>query len=462
MGLKAARQRASDLTAAIAKAKKDRAGIGESALAEKRGLTDAERESFLQAGKAIEKLEAEAADNAIVLASLEASNEAERHMRPVGPDPDQQASAAAAKAAGLGQVIVGQNNADADPKRGFKDYREFLADVMSAGQTRRVSAKLRPLQATQGSDEAGVYSDPAGGFLVPHGVAPGLLSTSAEADFIAPLVTDISPMQAPTVSFNARVDKDHTTSVSGGFTVTRRPETVDGTASRMTFEQVTLTANEEFGLAFATERILTDSPQSFVALINAGFNDEYANNAINERLNGSGVGERLGILHANNGCLVSVAKETGQAANTIVKENIDKMAARSWRYSQACWCANPSTRPQLRSLHQAIGTGGSLVSYFASNPGGQETLDGRPIYFTEHAKNLGTVGDLILCVWSQYLEGTYQQLQSAESIHVRFAAAERAFRFYRRNDGRPWWRTAMTPKNSAPTLSPFVALNTRA
>lgn len=417
-------------------------------------LTDDERASIATLKAEFDTVEA-------LRIEAERLNEADRAFTAVVPDAD--AMAAAKVALGrTGGIVMGKDNAQDDPKRGFKDHKELLADVMEAGRTGRVSAKLRPLQATQGSDEAGVYSDPAGGFLVPHGVAPGLLSTSAEADFIAPLVTDISPMQAPTVSFNARVDKDHTTSVSGGFTVTRRPETVDGTGSRMTFEQVTLTANEEFGLAFATERILTDSPMSFVALINSGFNDEYANNAINERLNGSGVGERLGILHANNGCLVSISKETGQAANTIVKENIDKMAARCWRYAQAVWLANPSTRPQLRSLHQAIGTGGSLVSYFSTNPGGQETLDGRPIYFTEHAKNLGTVGDIILCVWSQYLEGTYQQLQSAESIHVRFAAAERAFRFYRRNDGRPWWRAAMTPKNSAPTLSPFIALNTRA
>jgi len=110
---------------------------------------------------------------------------------------------------------------------------------------------------------------------------------------------------------------------------------------------------------------------------------------------------------------------------------------------------------------QVIGTGGNPVPYFLTS-GGQETLDGRPIYFTEHAKNLGTVGDLVLANWSQYLEGEYQGMQQAESIHVRFVSAERAFRFYKRNDGRTWWRSALTPKNSAPTLSPFLTLATRA
>jgi hypothetical protein len=86
------------------------------------------------------------------------------------------------------------------------------------------------------------------------------------------LVTSV-PMTAPTVSFNARVDKNHATSVSGGFTVTRVRKRSTAHRAGMTFEQVTLDANEEFGLAYASERIINDSPQSFVAIIQAGMND---------------------------------------------------------------------------------------------------------------------------------------------------------------------------------------------
>jgi HK97 family phage major capsid protein len=258
------------------------------------------------------------------------------------------------------------------------------------------------------------------------------------------------------------VDKNHSTSVSGGFTVTRRPETIDGTAARGAFEQVTLVANEEFGLAVATERIITDSPVSFVAIIQAGFRDEFVANAISERINGSGTGERQGFLNA--GCKIAVAKQSGQAAGTILKENIDKMAARCWRYSRAIWLSNHNTRPQLKSLVQVVGTGGNSVPYFVTEgaPAGFDgMLDGRPLKFTEFAKSLGTEGDLSLLVPSEYLEGEYQNEQYAESIHVRFAAAERMFRFYRRNDGQWWWRSALTPKQGD-TLSPVVTLATRA
>jgi HK97 family phage major capsid protein len=442
--LKALRQRAADINAKIK-------SLSETVTAAGRKMTDDEKAQLAD-------LKAQAAENKELLEIAEQMNEAERNAT----SPAQNADSATEQRATT--VIMGADRSAEDPKRGFKDHRDYLTAVMVAGRTngRVIDKRLKPLiapsnmQATQGSDEQGEYSDPHGGFLVPHAVAPGILSIAPEDDPLSGLTTNV-PMQAPTVSFNARVDKNHSTSVSGGFTVSRRAETVDGGTSRMQFEQVTLVANEEFGGAFATERIINDSPQSFVAIIRAGMSTEFVANLMNERINGTGTGERQGIL--STPCKISVAKETGQTAATIVKENIDKMEARCWRYNRAVWIANMNTRPQLKSLVQVVGTGGNAVPYFQGS-GGQETLSGRPIFFSEFAKTVGTEGDLMLIVPSEYLEGTYESEQYAESIHVRFMAAERAFRFYRRNDGQWWWRSALTPKNGS-TLSPVVTLATR-
>jgi HK97 family phage major capsid protein len=90
-----------------------------------------------------------------------------------------------------------------------------------------------------------------------------------------------------------------------------------------------------------------------------------------------------------------------------------------------------------------------------------DMLLGRPIFYTEFCQTLGTVGDLVLGNWSQYLEGTLQGPDFQESIHVRFTTNERTFRVTVRNDGQPWWKTALTPKKSTITLSPFVTLATR-
>jgi hypothetical protein len=53
-------------------------------------------------------------------------------------------------------------------------------------------------------------------------------------------------------------------------------------------------------------------------------------------------------------------------------------------------------------------------------------------------------------------------LKSDESIHVRFLYNERTFRFVLLNAGQPWWKSALTPKHSSNTLSPFVTLAPRA
>jgi len=332
---------------------------------------------------------------------------------------------------------------------------------MKYGQGKGMDKRLRPLhiEAAAGSDEQSVIADPFGGITVPEGFSPNLMQLTPEGDFLAGRTTSV-PMSNPTVKFAARVDKDHSTSVSGGLTVTRKPETVPATTSRMKFEAVTLNATSQFGFAFATEEILTDSAISFIAMLAQGFDQEFASAHIDEVLNGSGIGEPEGVN--TNPAMVSVVKVGGQAADSIVYENIINMRARSWGYGNAIWVANHDTYPQLAKMVLVIGTGGSAVWQPSALPDRPDVLLGRPLFFTEYAATVGDAGDLLLLNLSEYLEGTLQPLQSAESMHVRFINHERAFKFWIRNDGRGWWRSALTPKRGANTLSPFVRIAARA
>ncbi len=271
----------------------------------------------------------------------------------------------------------------------------------------------------------------------------------------------VLPMGAPAVDIPARTDKNHTSSVSGGLTFTRRAEAADGTASRVAMEKVSLRANSLMGLNYTTEELLTDSPISVAALLASGFSQEYAATILNEKLLGTGAGQYQGVVNA--ACTVSQAKETGQVAATITADNITKMRSRCWGYSQAIWLANHDTFPQLAKLQLAVGTGGIALYQPSLVEDRPDMLLGRPIFYTEFCQPVGTVGDLVLGNWSQYVEGTLggatPDLQ--ESIHVRFISNERAFRAVVRNDGQPWWKTALTPKKSTVTLSPFVTLATR-
>lgn len=347
-----------------------------------------------------------------------------------------------------------------DPNKGFKSHREFLLSVMDAGRNYgQTDDKRLKFLATAGSDEQSSISDPYGGFLVPQGFSPDVMSVMAEADPIAAYTTKI-PMTNAVVPINARVDKNHTSSVSGGLTVGRRAETQAATSSRMAFEQVTLNAQSLFGIAYASEELLARSPISFVAVLEAGFKDEFPAKLIDERLNGTGVGQFEGVINAP--ATVSVAKETGQAAATVMYENIIKMRSRCWGYNKAIWLYNQDCLPQLMTMVQVVGTGGVPVWQTSAREGEPDLLLGRPAFPTEYTQTLGTVGDIVLGNWSQYLEGTLQPMQSAESMHVRFENHERTFKFWLENDGRCWWRSALTPKRSSTTLSPFVTLATRA
>lgn len=364
--------------------------------------------------------------------------------------------------ASLGDPQVTADAHASNPKRGFATSREYLSLVIEAGATGQVDPRLRPLavapNAAAGGDEQSTFADPYGGYLLPKGFSPDLLVIAAEVDPIAGRTTAI-PMKTAVIDIPARTDKDHTNSVSGGLRVYRRAEGDTSSSSRMEIEQVTLRAHSLFGLAYATEELLARSPISFIALLEAGFRDEFGSKVVDERLNGSGVGMMEGIMKTP--CLVDITKETGQAATTLVYENVVKMRARCWRYGQAIWLANHDTLPQLMVMVLPIGTAGVNMWQPSAREGEPDLLLGRPIFFTEYCKTLGTSGDLVLGNWSQYLEGTLESPKQAESIHVRFINHERTFKFWLENDGRSWWRAALTPKNSTDTLSPFVTVATR-
>ena len=253
-----------------------------------------------------------------------------------------------------------------------------------------------------------------------------------------------------------RVDKNHTSSVSGGLTMARRVETSAMTTSRAEFGQLALDAHSLMGGAFATEEVVRDSIGVFTRILARGFEAAKAATLIDERINGSGIGEFLGVL--NSGALITVAAEGSQTADTLKFANLANMRSRCWGYDNALWLFNHDVYPEIIA---AVSGDGSR----AWSPGDDEIPDrilGRPALPCEYCQTLGDAGDILLVNWSEYLEGTYTPMQSASSVHVRFVEHERLFKFWIRNAGAPWWASALTPTKASTTLSPFVTLAARA
>ena len=354
-------------------------------------------------------------------------------------------------------AITVHDRVEDDPTGGFKSNAEFFSAVRAVGNGRVVDERLYKY-AIQGDDEQSTTQDPYGGFLVPRSVMPGLMTVDPDDDPLDSLTMKV-PMATSKLDVNARVDKNHATSVSGGLVVSRRPETQDGGATRMKFEQITLTLTELFGVTFVSARVMRDSPGAFPALISQGMSQEFSSHKFSERLQGSGTGEPLGVLSPANGSLVTIAKEGSQAADTIVKGNIDKMVARHYKYGRGTWVANYNCLSQLLAMED---TGGTLTQYFKMSDGGSMTLLGRPLFLTEYCEPLGDKGDIVLGNWGEYLDGERGGVESASSMHVRFLANEEAFKFWMENDGKPWWTAPLTQKTGTVTRSPFVALANRA
>jgi HK97 family phage major capsid protein len=177
-------------------------------------------------------------------------------------------------------------------------------------------------------------------------------------------------------------------------------------------------------------------------------------------LKGTGAGQPLGIL--NSSCLIEVSKEAGQAASTIVYENVVNMMARMFAgsFGNSVWVCHQTTIPNLLQLSISIGTGGSHIPVMTESDGVFKMLT-RPVIFTEKTEPLGTKGDIMLCDLSQYVVGLRQGMRFDTSIHVGFTTDELYARLIERHDGQPLWSEALTLEDGATTVSPFVVLEDR-
>ena len=368
-----------------------------------------------------------------------------------------------------GQIIETHNRADeADYSLG-----EFLIDVARSttghGNTPRLDMhQKRNMEALKKEYRATGMSEalPAdGGFLVGTDYNQTLLKKVHETGLLMGRTTTI-PISGPNNGLSIKTVNETSRATGsrwGGIQVYRLNEGGTKTASKPTFGNIELKLEKLIGLCYATDELLQDAA-ALETVITQGFGEEFGFRIDDEIIRGTGAGQMLGIL--NGPCLVTIDKESGQAADSIVKENIDKMWAQLWSKSKpnSVWLINQEIQPQLDNMTLNVGTGGVPV-YLP--PGGMSaasygTLKGRPVLEIEQCSALGDVGDIILADLSQYLTIEKGGLQSASSIHVQFVTDETAYRFVMRNNGQPIWNSALTPYKGANDLSPFVTLAERA
>jgi HK97 family phage major capsid protein len=190
------------------------------------------------------------------------------------------------------------------------------------------------------------------------------------------------------------------------------------------------------------------------------FTEEFSFKGQDLAIRGTGTGEALGVLNA--GCLVTVAKESGQKAKTINTTNLSKMWMRfTGRRQNAVWLINRDVGSELDALSITAGTAALEPRFVAYDSQGILRIKGAPVVEIEQCETVGTVGDIILADWSQYICADKGDILEAMSIHVDFIYDQELYRFISYFDGQPRWSSALTPYKGSNTVSPFVVLATR-
>jgi HK97 family phage major capsid protein len=348
-----------------------------------------------------------------------------------------------------------------DPTKNFRSLGENLCAIAQHYSSKGSSTDSRLVRAPTG---AGEYDPTAGGFLVQVDFAASIFMQAHDMGEIlsrvakTPISANSNGLKIPGVDETSRA----TGSRWGGVRSDWVADGVSGTESKPKFRLVEFDLKKLISKMTVTDELLADQT-ALTSIAATAFSEEVMFMTEDAIVEGSGAGQPLGYV--NSGALISVAKETGQAAGTVVKENIDKMWSRCDARSRknAIWTINQDIEPQLQALNGAVGTGGALV-YMP--PGGisaapYASLYGRPLVATEYNAALGSVGDIALVDLSQYMLVDKGGVQMATSMHVAFDTDEMRFRITYRVDGKPMWTVAKTPFKGSLTKSPFVALAAR-
>lgn len=358
---------------------------------------------------------------------------------------------------------------DSDAPGGLRDKR--LSRVVDA--------------ATGGSE--GTNAD--GGYLVPPEYADGIIDLVEGESVLFPQArrVQIAGNRLIEMYLNETDRKDPVTgSRHGGILAYWKGEAAQYEAVKAAFGERTTNLHKLTAYCPVTEELLEDYP-AMEGVLNDLVGREFGFKADDAILNGTGNGMPLGILatHSsntaqNNAALVTIAKEVGQAANTIVTENILKMhnALIASKRKNACWYINQDLEMVLMKLLMNIGsissTGAGAVEGIAGSigmpiytpPGAYGNAEARllniPVKPIEHCAELGDKGDIVLMDASQYLVIERSGIMRQSSMHVRFDYDETVFKFSWRLGGRPDWMKAITAYKGNTARSPYIALANRA
>lgn len=352
-----------------------------------------------------------------------------------------------------------------DPNRGFRSIAEFvqrISDCGSDGACRKDESLMHIAAGTGLQQSVNDY----GGVLVPPGFSKAIWDdvmrqSNSLLDMCSQMALDPGndSITVPAIAESSRANGSRW----GGIQAYWKGEQNQMTESRPKLREVTLKPHELYVFSYISDKLLRNAPTAASQLINRASTDEIAFKCGDAVINGTGSGMPLGIV--GHAATVSVSKETGQAAATILRENVNKMYSRmhSRWLDGAVWLVNQECIPALEDQKFDVGTSGIPV-YIP--PGGQADapyarLKGKPVIPIEYCAALGTAGDIIFCNLRAYATAIRGMTDSSYSMHLKFDYNQTAFRMIFEMDGQPMLNSPITAYKGNNTYSPVITLATR-
>jgi HK97 family phage major capsid protein len=341
-----------------------------------------------------------------------------------------------------------------DPTGGWRSVAEFATAVRlaSSPNSARIDPRLIMGAPTNVMDGGGASGE---GFELPVQYKDQIWDMIFVMEDVMTL-TDLEPTTARQVDYTS----DETTPWgASGVVASWRAEGSQMSGSKFGTKGKSLSLHELYAFITATDELLEDAPRLNTRLT------VKAAQALNWKIGeaviyGTGTGQPYGWMSAP--ALVSVAKEAGQAAATLVSQNLYKMFSRLMVApgDRPIWLLNREVMPQLPQM--VIGDIPMWMPNGNMKDAPNGTLLGYPIVWSEHAKQLGLKGDVqLVSPKGYYALRRTQGFNFASSMHLYFDYGMQAFRWTFRFGGQPHLSAPVAPANGALTRSHFVSLDDR-
>lgn len=349
-------------------------------------------------------------------------------------------------------------NRQPDPYAGrFANLGEFGIAVASGGS----DSRLMRVQAAGMTEGSGV----GGGFLVPPQYLADVLDSALTEELIRPRAM-VLPMFSNSLNAASFDYQDGTSGASAGLTLRWAGEGSNLAEQTGKARDVLLKAKKGAIYVRVSNECANDAI-SFDRQLRTAMAGAVAQGLDYAGLQGSGVGQPLGVLQAPG--TITVAKESGQAASTLMLQNLAKMLARlrPGSYRRAVWMVHQTALPLLYQMAiviknvagtENVGGGSAGVTIDAD---GNLRIFGRPVLVSDACSTLSSLGDIVLADWMGYIIGLRADASIVRDDSRHFDTDEVAFRMILRLDGQPVNSAPVKLRDGTNTVSHFVTLEAR-